>query len=52
MRIAVIKETKFKENRVAITPDVAKDLISKGFQVQVQTDAGVSSFFQMKHIVQ
>jgi NAD(P) transhydrogenase subunit alpha len=30
---------------VAITPDVAKDLISKGFQVQVQTDAGVSSFF-------
>lgn len=45
MRIAVIKETKFKENRVAITPDVAKDLISKGFQVQVQTDAGVSSFF-------
>jgi NAD(P) transhydrogenase subunit alpha len=45
MRIAVIKETKFKENRVAITPDVAKDLISKGFQVQVQTDAGISSFF-------
>jgi NAD(P) transhydrogenase subunit alpha len=45
MRIAIIKETKFKENRVAITPDVAKDLISKGFQVQVQTDAGVSSFF-------
>ncbi|MFN7689797.1 MAG: Re/Si-specific NAD(P)(+) transhydrogenase subunit alpha, partial [Bacteroidota bacterium] len=45
MRIAVIKETQFKENRVAITPDVAKDLISKGFQVQVQTDAGVSSFF-------
>jgi H+-translocating NAD(P) transhydrogenase subunit alpha len=45
MRIAVIKETKFKENRVAITPDVAKDLVNKGFQVMVEAGAGLASFF-------
>jgi NAD(P) transhydrogenase subunit alpha len=45
MRIAVLKETKFKENRVAITPDVAKDLVAKGFQVMVEAGAGLTSFF-------
>lgn len=45
MRIAVLKETKFKENRVAITPDVAKDLVNKGFQVMVEAGAGLSSYF-------
>lgn len=45
MRIAILKETKFKENRVAITPDVAKDLVNKGFQVMVESGAGLASFF-------
>ncbi|MCC6251676.1 MAG: Re/Si-specific NAD(P)(+) transhydrogenase subunit alpha [Bacteroidia bacterium] len=45
MRIAVPKETKIKENRVAITPDVVKDLVNKGFQVSIQSDAGSSSFY-------
>lgn len=45
MRIAVLKETKLKENRVAITPDVAKDLVNKGFQVMVEAGAGLSSYF-------
>ncbi len=45
MIIAVPKETKFKENRVAITPIIAKDLIAKGFQVQLESGAGLSSFF-------
>jgi NAD(P) transhydrogenase subunit alpha len=45
MRIAILKETKFKENRVAITPDVAKDLVNKGFQVMVEAGAGLASFF-------
>ena len=45
MRIAILKETKFKENRVAITPDVAKDLVNKGFQVMVEAGAGMASFF-------
>ena len=30
MIIAVPKETKFKENRVAVVPAVAKDLVAKG----------------------
>lgn len=45
MIIGVPKETKFKENRVAITPIIAKDLIKQGFQVQVEAGAGVNSFF-------
>jgi H+-translocating NAD(P) transhydrogenase subunit alpha len=45
MIISVPKETKFKENRVALTPDVVKELIKKGFNVQVQSGAGLASFF-------
>ena len=45
MKLAVAKETKFKENRVALTPDVVKDLIKKGFEVMVETGAGLNSFF-------
>jgi len=45
MKLAVPKETKLKENRVALTPDVVKDLVKKGFEVNVQTGAGVNSFF-------
>jgi NAD(P) transhydrogenase subunit alpha len=45
MIVSVPKETKFKENRVAITPLIAKDLIAKGFKVNVETDAGLKSFF-------
>lgn len=45
MIIAVPKETKFKENRVAITPTVAKEIISKGFQVIIEADAGLNSFY-------
>jgi NAD(P) transhydrogenase subunit alpha len=45
MRIAVLKETKFKENRVAISPDVAKDMVNKGFQVMVEAGAGLGSYF-------
>jgi NAD(P) transhydrogenase subunit alpha len=45
MIVSVPKETKFKENRVAITPAIAKDLIAKGFKVLVETDAGLKSFF-------
>jgi NAD(P) transhydrogenase subunit alpha len=45
MIVSIPKETKFKENRVAITPQIAKDLIAKGFQVKVETDAGLKSFF-------
>lgn len=45
MIIGIPKETKFKENRVAITPLIAKDLIKQGFSVQVESGAGLNSFF-------
>jgi NAD(P) transhydrogenase subunit alpha len=45
MKIAVPKETKLKENRVAVTPDVVKSLVKKGFEVMVESGAGLNSFF-------
>lgn len=49
MLIGIPKETKFKENRVAITPLIAKDLLAKGFQVSVEAGAGLNSFFSDEH---
>ena len=46
MRIAVPKETKLKENRVALSPDVVKDLVKKGFtDIAIEKGAGASSYF-------
>ncbi|HXC07236.1 MAG TPA: NAD(P)(+) transhydrogenase (Re/Si-specific) subunit alpha, partial [Bacteroidia bacterium] len=45
MKLAVPKETKLKENRVALTPDVVKELIKAGFEVLVESGAGINSFF-------
>jgi H+-translocating NAD(P) transhydrogenase subunit alpha len=45
MLIGVTKETKIKENRVALTPDVIKDIIKKGFSVKIESGAGVNSFY-------
>jgi NAD(P) transhydrogenase subunit alpha len=46
VNIAVPKETKVKENRVALTPDVVKDLIKKGFTVTIEKGAGENSYFK------
>jgi len=45
MKIGVPKETKERETRVAITPDVVKSLAGAGFEVQVESGAGMGSFF-------
>jgi NAD(P) transhydrogenase subunit alpha len=45
VNLFVPKETKFKENRVAITPDVAKELVNKGFKLVMEKNAGQSSYF-------
>jgi H+-translocating NAD(P) transhydrogenase subunit alpha len=45
MILVVPRETKVRENRVAITPDIAKSLITAGFTVKVQKGAGENSFF-------
>ena len=45
MKLSVPKETKLKENRVALTPDVVKGLVKKGFEIMVEAGAGVNSFY-------
>src|ERR1035437_1609746 len=45
MKLSVPKETKVKESRVALTPDVVKGLVKKGFEVLVEKGAGVNSFY-------
>ena len=46
MILAVPKETKYKETRVALTPDVVKDLVKKGYQVIVEKGAGLHSYIK------
>jgi proton-translocating NAD(P)+ transhydrogenase subunit alpha len=43
MKLAVLKETKPHERRVAATPDTIKKFIGLGFDVVVETGAGVSA---------
>jgi NAD(P) transhydrogenase subunit alpha len=45
MKIAVPKETKFKENRVALTPEVVMGLIKTGHSCSVEKGAGFNSYF-------
>ena len=45
MKIAIVKETEDLEKRVAGTPETVKKLISLGFSVDVEEDAGLNSFF-------
>lgn len=44
MIIAIPKEKKDRENRVALTPEVVKELIGKGFSVLVERGAGENSY--------
>ncbi len=45
MKLGIPKETKEKEMRVAISPEVTKSLVSAGFEVVIETGAGNGSFF-------
>jgi alanine dehydrogenase len=45
MRVGVVKEIKDRENRVALTPDGAAQLVAAGHEVRVQAGAGVGSGF-------
>lgn len=46
MKIAVPKETKERENRVALTPEVVKSLVKKGFECTIEAGAGLNSYFE------
>ena len=45
MKLGVPKELKARENRVALSPDVVKDLVKRGFEVVVEKGAGQNSFY-------
>jgi len=45
MIVSVVKETELKENRVALSPDGVRDLVSKGFTCMLEKDAGLNSYF-------
>lgn len=45
MKVAVLKETKEREKRVALSPDVVKQLVKKEFEVIVESGAGLLSSF-------
>jgi len=46
MKIGILKETQKGEKRVAISPNIAKQLIEKGFDLLVEEDAGSASSFK------
>ena len=46
MKIGILKETKKGEKRVSISPNIAKQLVEKGFELIVEEDAGTSSSFK------
>lgn len=45
MKVAVPKETKDRERRVAVTPDVAGLIVKDGFECLVESAAGLASYF-------
>jgi alanine dehydrogenase len=45
MKIGVPKERKTLEKRIAITPDGALELVKRGHQVLIETNAGAGSFY-------
>lgn len=45
LKLAVIKETRLNEKRVALSPQITKQLIAKGYAVMVEQGAGELSAF-------
>ena len=46
MKIGILKETQKGEKRVSISPNIAKQLVEKGFELIVEEDAGTASSFK------
>ncbi len=52
MILGIPKENKLKECRVALTPDVIKELVKKGYQVVIEKDAGKNSYISDDEFIQ
>ena len=48
MKIGILKETQSNESRVAITPDIAKKLISNNYTIHIESGSGEKSYFSDK----
>lgn len=46
MKIGILKETQKGERRVALSPNIAKQLIDKGFEIIIEEDAGSTSSYK------
>ncbi|WNH10343.1 Re/Si-specific NAD(P)(+) transhydrogenase subunit alpha [Thalassobellus suaedae] len=46
MKIGILKETQKGEKRVSMSPNIAKQLIAKGFEIIVEEEAGSSSSYK------
>lgn len=46
MKIGILNETQKGEKRVAISPNIAKKLIDRGFEVMIEKNAGKSASFK------
>lgn len=46
MKIGVIKENQKGEKRIAISPNISKLLIEKGFEILIEEDAGLASLYK------
>lgn len=46
MKIGILKETQKGENRVSISPTIAKQFIAKGFEILAEKDAGKNSSYK------
>ncbi len=45
MKIGIPKETKERETRVALSPEVVKSLTAAGYHITIEKNAGTSSYF-------
>ena len=46
MKIGILKETQKGERRVSLSPNITKLLVAKGFEVILEDEAGINSFYK------
>jgi NAD(P) transhydrogenase subunit alpha len=46
MKIGILKESQKSEKRVSVSPNIAKQLIAKGFEILIEEEAGTPSSFK------
>ena len=52
MKIGVVKEIKDRENRVALMPQGAEELVKRGHSLMVEAGAGIAPASMMRRIAE